>query len=392
LDLFEVALARAPRLMVTVKCCSLDRTGSALPIKAIKNEMSYISKTLQTPNNSRLGCLVKARDSVGNKANAIFHYTLRHAGKVTESKPVVQSFSDYVISKKLAEKQQLQVKAVDTQNCNRFLNLLDEVGDEMAVSECECPRCMFDITPPHDSNMGSVLDEGHYECVQEQFYRAVNVFKVLERLPKISPAPQLRASMACCSHKSAADYDFVVKSLERTYATTESDMTNMEWEVLSNKVVKESSSKVVDKVDWEDFTVPERKTVNKIIKGKKTFKVYSRLLYHLRTKYFLKYRDHHFMNTLVNEARIWMVKNEFKCDSALDYTIMTSAVLAAFLVSKEELEFRQAVKDTTNFDNMTHLNATVIGDLGKSDNIPKEHSWLGDRLPNMKLKSKTLDF
>jgi len=143
---------------------------------------------------------------------------------------------------------------------------------------------------------------------------------------------------------------------------------------------------------WNEFTVPSRRMVNTAIRGRKTFRLFTRLYYHLRIKYHLKFRDSNFMNQLVSEARIWMVKNDFKCDNATDFAVMSSSVLAAFLVSREELEFREAVKDKVNWDNMVHLNKTVAGNLGKVWALPSENSFFGKYLPDMKLRPLTRDF
>lgn len=112
--------------------------------------------------------------------------------------------------------------------------------------------------------------------------------------------------------------------------------------------------------------VPDRKQINRIVKNRRIFRAHSKLLFYLRCKYHLAHRDHTFINKLVTEARIWMTKNGFQCDKPEDYSILSSAVLAAFLVSSEELEFRQAIKNRTNHGNMIHLNETVRGELGRT--------------------------
>jgi len=356
--------------------------------------MQLIRTTKQALGISRPKILDNVRDKIKSKKDACFHYTLRNSKKAAEL-----SFRDYVLSK---PKPSEPLEEVHAPPSNRFEVLLDEVKPQMAEVECGCPGCMFGVQPPAGSNLELEVAERHYEYQYWQHMADVSVAKVLRRF-NIKPAQPVKDSV-CCAHSRAARDDILREVLLKPCSQSMANPPRIPtWGEIMYKPTsvsfyngptsgKESSSKLISVPEWEDFELPERKKINKVVKGKKTFKVYSRLLYHLRTKYFLKYRDHHFINLLVNEARIWMVKNEFKCDSATDYAIMSSAVLTAFLVSKEELEFRQVIKDPVNFDNMTHLNATVIGDLGKSNHIPKEHSWLGDRLPNMTLKSRTLDF
>lgn len=148
--------------------------------------------------------------------------------------------------------------------------------------------------------------------------------------------------------------------------------------------------------DQEWTKIPERKTINKIVKKKKVFKTYSRLLNYLRCKFFLKYRDGSLMQQMAHEARVWLIKAGHQCDSAIDYDVLSTAVTVAFLVTSNELEFRQSIKDPQNYDNMRHLNATVSGDLGRVGNtsVLKNQklggSLLGGLLPRMKLERQQL--
>lgn len=147
----------------------------------------------------------------------------------------------------------------------------------------------------------------------------------------------------------------------------------------------------LDDIEDEIFRIPTRSVINRLIKKKSNYKTHSKLLNFLRCKFHLKYRDHHFMNTLVHEARVWMMTNKHTCDNPDDYSILSSAVLAAFLISGEELEFRQAIKNRTNWDNMNHLNKTITGNLGKVNRIPSETTFIGSLLPDLKVKPRVMD-
>lgn len=126
----------------------------------------------------------------------------------------------------------------------------------------------------------------------------------------------------------------------------------------------------------ELFKIPKRKFINKIIKDKKYYKAHSRLVSYLRCKTFLKHRDTSLIQQLVHMANIWMVTEKYLLDDPLHYTVIASAVTVAFMISEEELMFREAIKNKTNWDNMRHLNATISGDLGKVFRLP------GDRFLN----------
>lgn len=118
--------------------------------------------------------------------------------------------------------------------------------------------------------------------------------------------------------------------------------------------------------DTEKWTAPSRKNINKLVKNSKSYRVYDKLYYHLRTKHFMRYRDPGMINSLVQDARIWLAKNKMQCENSMEYSIMTTAVMTAFLPDDAEMSFRAEIKKQTNFDNINHLNKTLQGDLGKS--------------------------
>lgn len=160
------------------------------------------------------------------------------------------------------------------------------------------------------------------------------------------------------------------------YATneTEAQTNNVDFEVQTD----------VDNMEYEKITFPDRKKINAVMRRKKNYAAYSKLLYFLRCKYHLKHRDPKTINNLVHDARNWMLKEDRKCDNYVDYHIMSSAVLCAFLVSEEELEFRAVVKRNDAYNNMLHLNATVTGDLGRCGRKISE-SFIGKTLPHRRL-------
>lgn len=98
----------------------------------------------------------------------------------------------------------------------------------------------------------------------------------------------------------------------------------------------------------------------------KFLKFYSKLTYYLRCKYFMKTRDRALINMMANDARIWMLKERFTCETEDDFLLMTQSVCAAYVVNNQELHFRQILKNKTTYDNMKHLNDTLAGNLGKA--------------------------
>jgi hypothetical protein len=102
------------------------------------------------------------------------------------------------------------------------------------------------------------------------------------------------------------------------------------------------------------------------LRGQKTSRfVYSQLLNHLRCKHFMHVRDTHFITTLVADARAWLLSKGYTMEDSIHYSILSSAVQQAFIVSAEELELRATLKNPKIRDHIDHLNATMSGDLGR---------------------------
>lgn len=141
--------------------------------------------------------------------------------------------------------------------------------------------------------------------------------------------------------------------------------------------------------DKELFKVPNRKDINKLVKNKKYFSAYSKLLNYLRCKTFLKFRDASLMQQLVHQANVWMVKEGYDLTDTIHYTTISSAVTIAFLISPEELQFRQSIKNKTNWDNMVHHNKTISGDLGKVFRLPDETSLFSEKLDTMAMPKQS---
>lgn len=138
----------------------------------------------------------------------------------------------------------------------------------------------------------------------------------------------------------------------------------------------------------EENIMPDRKIINTLYKKKRTVKSYAALTFFLKTKYFLKQRDHNMIHSLVIDARSWMTKNGHRMETLEDYMIVTGAVTAAFCIDSRELYFRATIKDPKNWDNMVHLNKTTVGDLGKAFVLPntyKENTLIGSVLPGVKI-------
>lgn len=114
------------------------------------------------------------------------------------------------------------------------------------------------------------------------------------------------------------------------------------------------------------FNIPERKTINSKVKGKNRIHMLPRLTYNLKTKYFMTFRTPELVNNMVRDARIWMLANKYNLENQEDYYLMTQSIMAAYMIDEQELKFRQLMKNERNYDNMTHINNTLKGNLGRT--------------------------
>lgn len=158
--------------------------------------------------------------------------------------------------------------------------------------------------------------------------------------------------------------------------------TGNTYQVIRNKTPKVKKVKIDSPVMPEEM-FPDRQVINRQVKKDGILaKTNPSLVYYLRTKFFLKFRDHALMQTMVHEARMWLLKNGHTCDNKVDYETLTSAVTVAFMITKEEIAFRQLIKNKKNFDNMVHLNKTVTGNLGRAAGLREVkslgHSFLSE--------------
>jgi hypothetical protein len=116
----------------------------------------------------------------------------------------------------------------------------------------------------------------------------------------------------------------------------------------------------------DDIHTIHKRSMFRKVRDQKFLKFHTRLTYYLRHKYFMKTRDRGLINMMANDARIWMLKEKFKCESNDDFLLMTQSICAAFVVNDQELIFRQILKNKTTHDNMKHLNDTLAGNLGRT--------------------------
>jgi hypothetical protein len=118
------------------------------------------------------------------------------------------------------------------------------------------------------------------------------------------------------------------------------------------------------------FTMPNRKAINAVMKHKKYIKADEELTYWLKSKYFMKGRTHATLSMMVNDARVWMLKqkngdkDKYTLQSYEDYFVMTRAIMSSFIIDDEELAFRALMKNPQQLDAQQHMLSLFNGDLG----------------------------
>lgn len=120
-----------------------------------------------------------------------------------------------------------------------------------------------------------------------------------------------------------------------------------------------------DNFEEKQLETMPRRLVAKLTATKKSRFVYSRLLNYLRCKHFMHIRDHHFITTLVADARSWLLKEHMDMEKPITFAVLAGAVTQAFMVNQEELDFRARMKNPIHLDHIEHLNNTMSGELGR---------------------------
>jgi len=144
------------------------------------------------------------------------------------------------------------------------------------------------------------------------------------------------------------------------------------------------------------MTIPDRAECKKRVSSSKVIRSQKALTQFLKCKYFMRARNLPLINSMVNDARVWMMKDNRKCDTDIDYTIMTSSIMAAYMIQREELEFRALLKRPDNYQNTVRLNNLVNdGNLGKVSVLGQydyTENLASKILPSVGLPSVNLQF
>lgn len=147
------------------------------------------------------------------------------------------------------------------------------------------------------------------------------------------------------------------------------------WSVVK-RVKNVRSLKALTETEEVDDCIPQQKPADYVdiplpsfnkaraMRDKKSRRSYVALTYYLKTKHFMHIKDPHHIRTLVQDARAWMIKNNFQMETFLEYCILTSAVAAAFFVDQEELAFRARMKNSREWQALYKHNNACQGDLG----------------------------
>lgn len=227
------------------------------------------------------------------------------------------------------------------------------------LAKVEIPKVPF-------TGMKSDLDDYMVRAKKTKHYQPGlgDNLNLSTRLFTFDYRPKRSVTVKTCFEDAPTDYESIIGE------------SGVESENLPSTTTKEDV--------YVDVLIPDKKKVNSIVKNRKSIHCYERLFNFLRTKFFMRIRDNTLIGVMVHEARTWMLKDHRKLDTEEDFNILSYSVMAAFMINKNELEFRALLKDKNNWVNTIHLNKTLNGDLGKSATIPSENSLIGSFLPSMK--------
>lgn len=109
-------------------------------------------------------------------------------------------------------------------------------------------------------------------------------------------------------------------------------------------------------LDTKQFKFSIKSKVNEIANKLKSIEAWPKLVYFLKTKYFMAHRSINLINNMIRDARIYMLNNKYECDNEDDYYILTQSVMAAYSVDDQELKFRKIIKKD-------HFNAVDLNEI-----------------------------
>lgn len=114
--------------------------------------------------------------------------------------------------------------------------------------------------------------------------------------------------------------------------------------------------------DSESFLLNSTKTLKDVLRDNiKKCKASARLTYYLKCKHAFSIRTPALLATMRQDARIWMNTYDHKMETAEEYNMLTSSVLAAYMVDPMEYKFYALCKQRSFWNTITSINEALQG-------------------------------
>lgn len=114
--------------------------------------------------------------------------------------------------------------------------------------------------------------------------------------------------------------------------------------------------------DSETFPLNSTQTLKDMLKDNiKKCKSSARLTYYLKCKHAFSMRTPALLATMRQDARIWMNTYDHKMETAEEYKMLTSSVLAAYMVDPMEYKFYALCKQRSFWNTITSINEALQG-------------------------------
>lgn len=137
------------------------------------------------------------------------------------------------------------------------------------------------------------------------------------------------------------------------------------------------------------MTIPSKMKIRKLVNKSLVVRSHRRLTNFLKIKHCMKSRTVPLINTMITDARVWLMKDGRKCETDEDYIVMTSSVMAAYMVQEEELAFRELLRNVENHRNARDLNSLIddgiLGHVGPLDQFKYTESSINKLKPVLKM-------
>jgi hypothetical protein len=127
------------------------------------------------------------------------------------------------------------------------------------------------------------------------------------------------------------------------------------------KAIANDEARLADTTTYEQenyFTIRD-----KLMAKMKILNIPMKLTYYLKCKYAFALRTPSLLIQMRADARVWLAKNDYSMENDQDFRMMTTSILAAYMIDREELSSIALLSDRTMWNNTYDFNRALSGEV-----------------------------